>query len=138
LTRFDWADSDEGGGGKGFVEGRVFELLADIAALGPFPEFVFPGFGGLGGQESEAAFFNGDAAGAEVATAESDDIGGDVAEVVEVGFGFVAGGEVVSGGGEVECDPVDEFVSVGGGDAGFGRRGVDEVLGSEADACLVF
>lgn len=165
--RFEISKLNEGSGGRGFVEGGFefnffgqvgsgcrdggnegftpgtglfefgFEFFTDVRAFGPFPELVLAGFVGLGGLESEALLFDGDAAGIEVAAAERDDIGGDVAELAEVSFGFIVGGsEIVSGGGEVKGDPVNEFVGEIGGGAGFGGRSIDEGFCGEGGSVL--
>jgi hypothetical protein len=134
------------GGAEGVMPGASFfefgfefsfEFLADVGATRPFPEFVFERFFIPGGEESEAFFFNGDAAGVKVAAAEGNDVGGDLAEVAEVGFGLiVSGGEGVGGGGEAEGEPLNEFVGETGGGAGGGGFGIGEVFGGEGEGVL--
>ncbi len=55
------------------------QFFLDVGAFGPFPELRFFLLFGLADEEVEALFFDGDAAGVEVAAAEGDDIGGEEA-----------------------------------------------------------
>lgn len=115
----------------------VFELLPDIGALRPFPEFVFQGLFVPGGLESQALLFDGDTAGVKVPAPQGNDVGGDVAEVAEVGFGFIVRrGEGVGGGGEAKSDPLNEFVGEAGGGAGVGGFGGGEVFGGKGKGVL--
>ncbi len=105
----------------GAFEEFVFEFGADIGLPGPFPEFLFALFLGIFEKEGEALLFDGDAAGVEVAAAQGDDVGGQLAEPAEVSVRVLeVGGESMGGGGEAEGEPLDEFIGEVG--AGSGHR----------------
>jgi hypothetical protein len=78
------------------------------------PEEFFEGLLVFGLFQGEALLFEVNAAGDEVAAAESDDIGEELADLAQFGFGIVGEGRVVSGGGEAERNPMDEVVDQGG------------------------
>jgi len=103
-------------------------LGADVGSLCPFPEQFFEGllvFGFFEGEaalfeidaalfEIDAALFEIDAAGDEVAAAQGDDIGKELADLAEFGFGIVGESGGLSGSGEAERDPLDETIDQGG------------------------
>jgi hypothetical protein len=81
------------------------EFGADVGAFGPFPTLGFGALFGLGLEDVEAALFEVDAAGIEVAAAEGNDVGGEGAEPTEVSVGvMVVGREGVGGGGEAQAE----------------------------------
>ena len=90
------------------------KLGADIGSLCPFPEQFFEGLLVFGFFEGEAALFEIDAAGDEVAAAQGDDIGKELADLAEFGFGIVGESGGLSGSGEAERDPLDETIDQGG------------------------
>ena len=137
MTRYD-GPLDEGGGvgvlegvdvGIGIGGSLVVVIVAEpgggfghggeehfAPAFGPgvfageFGAFFLAGFLLSGEEAGIASFFEGNAAGVEVAAAEGDNVGGEEAEAAEggVGVGGVSGDEVLGGGSEVEIEPLDE------------------------------
>jgi hypothetical protein len=110
---------------------------ADVGAFGPFPEFGFVLFAGFGLEHAEAPLFEFEAASAEVAAAEGDDVSGEMAEAAEVGFGVIVfdRGEGMGGGSEADGEPLDEFI----GEVMAGRlrrEGVGGVEGGEGESVL--
>ena len=86
------------------------ELGLDIGAFGPFPEEGFKGFFVFRLLQGQALLLEMNAAGNEVATAEGDDVGEELADLAQLGFLVVGNGGGVSGGSEAERNPVDEMI----------------------------
>jgi hypothetical protein len=82
----------------------------------------------FGAEESEALFFEGDAAGDEFAAAKGDDVGEEGADVAEFGLGVF--GEVggFGDGGEAKREPLDEVLDARESGGGL----VGRILGGEA------
>jgi hypothetical protein len=102
-----------------FAETRVGETLGpfrvqffgDVGPFGPGPEFVISQLAGLFGFEMEAVAFEGKALGLKIVATQTIDIGIELMEDVEAGFGVgFIGQEGAGGGGDVDGGPPGDFV----------------------------
>jgi hypothetical protein len=95
----------------------------NVGAFGPFPEFGFFLFVGSGFFHGEALLFDGEAAGAEVAATQHDEVIAELAEAAEFGFGVIGRRrQIARERGVTDLKHAQEFV------AHFVERGFVEVV----------